>query len=202
MHDTATGFLAVPAPPLRRDNPAMRNFSVWAGSAGLAVLAACSPALDWRLARLDAPDAELLLPCKPDRGSRPVELVGQTMEMAMVGCETAGQVFAVSWVEVPQGVVPGEVLRHWQRATLTHLHALTDATQGAAAFAPAGTIPLPEAVRLATSGQRADGSPLQFDAAWLLRRQGEHTLALHAVVLAKQRNSAVVDNFFSNIRFK
>jgi hypothetical protein len=57
-------------------------------------------------------------------------------------------------------------------------------------------------VRLATSGQRADGLPLQFDAAWLLRRQGEHTLALHAVVLAKQRNSAVVDNFFSNIRFK
>ena len=69
-------------------------------------------------------------------------------------------------------------------------------------FVPAGAIPLPEAVRLAASGQRADGTPLQFDAAWFLRRQGEQTLALHAVVLSNQRNSAVVDNFFSSIQLK
>ena len=180
----------------------MWNLSVWASGVLLAALVACSPALDWRLARLDAPAAELLLPCKPDRGSRPVELVGQAMEMSMVGCEAAGQVFAVSWVVVLPGVAPGEVLRHWQRATLAHLHAPADAAQGAAVFVPAGAIPLPESVRLAASGQRADGTPLQFDAAWFLRRQGEQTLALHAVVLSTQRNSAVVDNFFSSIKLK
>ena len=180
----------------------MRNLSVWAGGALLCVLVACSPALDWRVARLDAPAAELLLPCKPDRGSRPVELVGRTMDMSMVGCEAAGQLFAVSWVVVPQGVAPGELLRHWQRATLAHLHAPADAAQGAAGFVPADAIPLPESVRLAASGQRAGGAPLQVDAAWFLRRQGDQTLALHAVVLADQRNSTAVDNFFSSIRFK
>ena len=41
-----------------------------------------------------------LLPCKPDRGSRPVELAGQKLMMHMVGCEAGGAMFAVALVEL------------------------------------------------------------------------------------------------------
>ena len=101
----------------------MRNLLVWAGGALLAALVACSPALDWRLARLEAPAAELLLPCKPDQVERSVPLGGEPTELTVAGCETGGATFAVMVAKLPPGRLPDPLLAGWQQATLANMRA-------------------------------------------------------------------------------
>lgn len=64
-------------------------------------LAACTPAFNWRDVSFDQAGVTALLPCKPDRGTRAVQLAGQAAQMSMAGCEAGGAMFTVSLVEVP-----------------------------------------------------------------------------------------------------
>jgi hypothetical protein len=66
-----------------------------------AVLAGCTPAFNWREVGFDQAGLTALLPCKPDRGSRTVQLGGQAAQMSMAGCESGGAMFTVSLVEAP-----------------------------------------------------------------------------------------------------
>ncbi|MBS7806278.1 hypothetical protein [Variovorax sp. PCZ-1] len=66
-----------------------------------AALTSCTPAFNWREVGFDQAGVTALLPCKPDRGSRAVQLAGQAMQMSMAGCEAGGAMFTVSLVEVP-----------------------------------------------------------------------------------------------------
>lgn len=66
-------------------------------------LSACTPAFNWREVGFEVGGVTALLPCKPDRGSRTVQLAGQTVQMSMAGCESGGAMFTVALVEVPQG---------------------------------------------------------------------------------------------------
>lgn len=65
-------------------------------------LLACTPTFNWREVNFEQAPAGALLPCKPDRGSRMVELAGQKLMMHMAGCEAGGAMFAVALVELPQ----------------------------------------------------------------------------------------------------
>lgn len=168
----------------------------------LAVLSGCSPAFDWRTVRVDAPGLELLLPCKPDKGSRSVPFAGQTVEMSMVGCETGGATFAVSWVPLPPGIEVGDALSHWKTATLANIHAeAPPAAASHAAFIPAGALPVPQALRMATAGQRANGDAVVLDAAWFARRVGASTYVLNAVLYTAKPDALVASTFFEGIRF-
>jgi hypothetical protein len=55
-------------------------------------LQACSPALDWREARLGG-QVQLVIPCKPDRIERELDLAGAKAQALMVVCDAEG----VSW---------------------------------------------------------------------------------------------------------
>jgi hypothetical protein len=66
----------------------------------LAVLVACTPTFNWRDVSFEQAPATALLPCKPDRGSRAVELAGYKLNMHMAGCEAGGAMFAVALVEL------------------------------------------------------------------------------------------------------
>ncbi len=61
---------------------------------------ACTPTFNWRDTSFEQAPVTALLPCKPDRGSRPVELAGHKLTMHMAGCEAGGAMFAVSLVEL------------------------------------------------------------------------------------------------------
>jgi hypothetical protein len=63
-------------------------------------LIGCTPTFNWRDVSFEQAPAGALLPCKPDRGSRPVELAGQKLTMHMAGCEAGGAMFAVALVEL------------------------------------------------------------------------------------------------------
>lgn len=47
------------------------------------MLAACSPALNWRSVPLDGAALTATLPCKPDHAVRTVEMAGLPVELAM-----------------------------------------------------------------------------------------------------------------------
>ncbi len=180
----------------------MRNICGVVVSVGLFLLAGCAPAFDWRTVRVDAPGLELLLPCKPDKGSRSLAFAGQTVEMSMVGCDAGGATFALAWAPLPDGVAVGDALGHWKTATLANMHAAPQPVAPAyAAFIPPGALPVPQALRMGATGQRANGEAVVADAAWFARRQGSTTYVLHAVVYAPTPNAAVANTFFEGIRF-
>ncbi len=62
------------------------------------MVAACTPAFNWRDVGFDGAPVTALLPCKPDRGERTVALAGAPRQMVMVGCETGGATFTVALV--------------------------------------------------------------------------------------------------------
>lgn len=69
--------------------------------AAASAMLACTPTFNWRDVSFEQAPAGALLPCKPDRGSRPVELAGQKITMHMAGCEAGGAMFAVALLELP-----------------------------------------------------------------------------------------------------
>ncbi len=91
-----------------------------------ALLAACTPAFNWREVGFDQAGVTALLPCKPDRGTRAVQLAGQAAQMSMAGCESGGAMFTISLVEVPiNGSVQAvaQELKASNKATHSLLHA-------------------------------------------------------------------------------
>lgn len=74
-----------------------------------ASFAGCTPAFNWREVGFDQAGVTALLPCKPDRGERSVQLAGQAVQMSMAGCEAGGAMFTLSLVEVPANGSPPAV---------------------------------------------------------------------------------------------
>lgn len=74
-------------------------------------LAACTPTFNWREVGFDQGGVTAVLPCKPDRGTRPVQLAGQSLNLSMLGCEAGGAMFTVSVLELPAGSAAQAVLQ-------------------------------------------------------------------------------------------
>ena len=65
----------------------------------LAALSACTPTFNWREVRFEQAGLSALLPCKPDRATRVVQLGGQAVTATMAGCEAGGAMFTVALYE-------------------------------------------------------------------------------------------------------
>ncbi|MBK0391100.1 hypothetical protein [Ramlibacter algicola] len=167
-----------------------------AAAALLALAAsACSPTFNWREVRAEPAPLKVLLPCKPDKGSRRVPLGGHDVDLAVIGCDAGGATFAVLQVDAEDPSRVPVVLEQWQRATLLNLHG----TAGdARPFAPAGSTPVPGAQRVSVQGQRADGSPVRGEIAYFTR--GTHVF--QAVVYAPQPRPEWVQPFFDGLKFE
>jgi hypothetical protein len=76
----------------------------------MAACSACTPTFNWRDVGFEQAPVSALLPCKPDRGSRPVQLAGYTVTMHMAGCEAGGATFAVALVQVADAQQTAAVL--------------------------------------------------------------------------------------------
>ncbi len=74
-------------------------------------LVACTPTFNWREVGFDQAGVSAVLPCKPDRGTRPVQLAGQSLNLSMLGCEAGGAMFTVSVLELPAGSSAQAVLQ-------------------------------------------------------------------------------------------
>lgn len=163
------------------------------------VLSACSPALNWRSVRSDRHALQMLLPCKPDKGSRDIPMAGATVALDMQGCEAAGATFAVSHVHLADPLRADEALAGWKSASLANWHA--SAVQELP-FALPGSAAQPPGLRLQALGQRADGRVFSVQAVWFARSSPVGVDLFHALVLADKADTALADTFFAGLKLE
>lgn len=94
-----------------------------------AVLAACSPTLNWRELRLEGAPLLALMPCKPESATRPVPMLGEPTKLHMHSCEAGGLTFAVAWAELPDTNRAAEALDQWKTASLAAIRAAPEGGQ-------------------------------------------------------------------------
>jgi hypothetical protein len=68
---------------------------------GLAGLAGCSPEHDWREIRSEEAAVVVMLPAKPARLTRAINLDGLRIDMTMIGAEVRGVSYTVGAIELP-----------------------------------------------------------------------------------------------------
>jgi hypothetical protein len=152
------------------------------------VLAACSPAMNWRQVNLQTLQARL--PCKPDSATRTVNLAGGPMEMQMMGCEADGALFAISHVRATDVAAATSALADWQTQALRALQA-----------GPATPVTLPAApwastrVSLRAEGKNARGKPMQAQLSWWIRG----TEIYHLAVYSEQLSDSITQAFLEDV---
>ncbi len=164
-------------------------------AAALLGLAACSPTFNWREVRAEPAPLKAMLPCKPDKGSRPVPMAGRQVELQVLGCETGGATFALLHGDIGDPARTGEVLAQWKTATLANMRSVS-AQQ--TPFLPAGALALPQSVQVVASGQRADGSAVESHAAYFARG----SRVFQAVIYADRLSPEAAETFFSGLKFE
>lgn len=179
---------------LVHDNRPMSRF-FWILLACGALLAGCSPTLNWREVRVGSAGLKALLPCKPDQGSRRMTLAGLEVEMQMAGCETGGALFAVAHVDLGDAGKAAATQAQWQAAMLANMQA---GTPQLAPYRLKGAAVQPPPLRLSAQGRRADGSAVMAQAVWFV--QEKHLY--HAVIYADKVGSDAAEPFFSGFEFQ
>lgn len=179
------------------DNSAMLYGGRWSSILLAASLLACSPALNWREARFDAAvPLHLLLPCKPDRAERAVDMAGHAVALHMLGCDADGATFAVSYVQLADATDAAAVLQGWRSAVLARAQA--QSVQDDPAWAPQGAAwPGLAPQRLQATGSRPDGEPVALQAAWFAAAGPAGVQVFHAVMLSPRPRPEVAQAFFS-----
>lgn len=161
----------------------------------LLAAAACTPALDWREARLDGGLLTALFPCKPVERSREALLLGRRVRMTLHSCGADDATFAVTHADVgdPAGVAPA--LAQMQSALAANLGA---EPPGRVPLRVAGMTPGEQAVRLRLRGRLPGGgdAAVEEEAAFFAR--GTHVY--QAVVLGRRVGGEAVDTFFGSLR--
>ena len=161
----------------------------------LCALSACSPTFDWREVRLEPSNLKAMLPCKPDKASRPVPMAGRQVELQVLGCDAGGATFALLSADLGDATRSGEALAHWKQATLSNLRTAKGQERP---FLPPGGIALRESLQVVATGARADGSRVESHAAYFARG----SQVFQAVVYADTLKPEWADTFFNGLRFE
>lgn len=163
-------------------------------------LLGCSPQFNWREVQPPGTRLHALMPCKPDEAVRVVPLDGRQAEMHLLGCDAGGATFVIGWAAVP-GAQLGAALGEWQDSTLMRvgIRAGPDAPAGHA-FLPAGSLALPQSVRLRALGHAPDGSALAVQAAWFA--DAGSSQAMFAAVYRDPDSAEAIESFFSGLRVR
>lgn len=177
------------------DNRPMFPPMTMAALAGVAALAGCSPALDWREVRLEAAPLKAVMPCKPEKGSRQVVMAGRPVTLDALACEAGGSAFALLSADIGGPASADVSLGQWQAASLATIRGRTVRESR---FVPGGALDLPRSVQVVASGQRADGKAVEAQAACFAR--GNHVF--QAVVYSEQLEPRATEPFFAGLRFE
>lgn len=166
----------------------------WPVLAALAFTTACSPAFDWREARIDGPGLVALFPCRPVAQTRQVELAGRRLSMQLQACETSGQTFGVTLVDVGDPAAVGPVLLSLRSAS--EAKAAASAQGRPASVVPAGATPQAAAGRWQLDVP-APGRPMRLDTALFARG----TWVIQASVIGQPAADGLIAPFFEGLRF-
>lgn len=185
---------AAPGPqPVRKTllspAPRARRLGVLALAASVILMAACTPALNWRQVQLQELRAQL--PCKPDQATRTVSLAGEAVSLEMAGCQADGALFAVSRVETNDAAAAGRVMAAWKTQALAALKA-TDVKPASMRIPPWANAH----ATLQASGKNPDGKPTQAQLTWLVREGRVY----HLAVYAEQLNDSMTHPFLEDLQ--
>ena len=169
----------------------------------LGLLAACSPALNWRSISLADAPLSLELPCKPDYAVRDVDWGAGKQQLSMAGCQADGATWAVSHVLLAQPQEAPAVLTRWQQALQNQLQLPPDTPAGVV-FLLKGALELPQAVQVQWQGRDAQGAPVVADARWWARLEGTGVRVYQAIVLSPRQPVAVAarDTFVQGLQLR
>ena len=164
-------------------------------TAVIAVLSACSPALDWRESVAEGSGLIASFPCRPDRHERSVVLGGKTVQIDMLVCPASGATFAVSFFDVTDPAGIGPALGALREAMLSNVHATGPKLTP---LQIPGMTPNAQSQRLAVVGRKPDGAPLQVQAAFFTRGLRVY----QAAVIGAALPGDAVDPFFAGLKFR
>jgi hypothetical protein len=130
------------------------RLAVTALLAGSALLAACSPVLDWRQLHPDGWGLGVALPCRPASVARQVALAGAPVELLLLACSADGHTFAIASADLADPARVNPALQALGAAALANVQGQIDAEQPAAV---PGMTPFPGARRWQLTGRLPDG---------------------------------------------
>jgi hypothetical protein len=167
---------------------------IGAAAATAALLAGCSPSLDWREAHAEGSDVQLLFPCRPTQVDRRVPLAGANVKLSLMSCSAGSLTWGLAYADVAD---PARV-----DAALQALSASAAKNMGAkgAALAPQaipGATPQARSGRLRLEGHLPDGKPVRMQA--LVFARG--TVVFQASALGENLADETVDTFLASVRF-
>jgi hypothetical protein len=159
-----------------------------------ALLAACSPALDWRDVRPEGSGLALTMPCRSKPQVRTVQLVGRPVQMALQACRAADLTWGIAFADVGDPARVGPALDALHAAASQNLSAAQATTLP---FTLAGTTPNEPHRRSAFHGTLPDGAAAQEQVAVFARG----TRVYQATVLGPRLPAEAVETFFASLRF-
>lgn len=166
------------------------------------LLSACNtePELPWQTVQFTEAGIEAAFPCTPQLARRAVDFgFGESVSMQMMGCDAAESTFALSNWLLEDPAQTQEALIHWQAAVLAGLTPEAQANSGAA-FTLAGSLDLPNAIRVTASGVGPSGWSITTHGVWFARAEGTGARIFHAVVYSPGPQPAVAERFFARLR--
>ncbi|MEO8312622.1 MAG: hypothetical protein ABI520_15750 [Caldimonas sp.] len=177
----------------RARRPGVRGAAAALG-VGFAALA-CAPVFDWRQARPEGTEIELMFPCRPGKQERMVRIGAAVLPMQLHSCNAGGATFALAVTEVadPARVTP--LLAELRAQAAANL-AGTTREQGA--FAPPGATPNVQSARVVVTGERPDGRRVVAEAAFFVKGLRLYQATVLGADDASGREA--VDTFFGAIR--
>ncbi|OYV32747.1 MAG: hypothetical protein B7Z83_10400 [Thiomonas sp. 20-64-5] len=137
----------------------------WRATTGLAalvavaLLSACSPALDWRDVRPKDVNILLTYPCKPEQIAQDVVLADQKIKMSMTGCVADKMTFALAHARLPSPALAARALAQLHQAAIDNVRGRV--TASSAAVLKNATPGLPDSLDLKIDGQAPDGKAVR-----------------------------------------
>jgi hypothetical protein len=162
---------------------------------GVLMLAACSPTLDWREVRPGGSELVALLPCKPERTTRALELAGAQVQFELLACSAAGATWAVASADVGEAARVAAALESLRVARIANLDGRETET---APFQPRGGVALAGAGRFTVVGRRPEGAAVVEHSAVFARG----TRVFHAAAIGAAPGTPAVESFFEGLEFR
>lgn len=156
-------------------------------------LAACAPALDWRDVRSAGGGLVGLMPCKPERFDRRVEVAEQAVRMRLMSCAAAGGTYAIGELELADPSRAGAVMEALQQAMVRNVGA---AEPSRTPWSIRGAVALAQMQRLRVSGALGDGSAVQAEAVFF----AHGAQVYQASVVAGRPDAEAVEAFFAALK--
>ena len=170
----------------------------------LVCLCGCSPVFNWRDITVTN-DLRALLPCKPERATRNLEIPGiERMSVSMTGCPAGDATFALAQAEATSAAQAVTWVTAWKASTRAQW---PDARQTEVVATIAGADPASSS-RLSivhdadtAAGTQVAEQPLRAEMLWFTRTvDATHVTVYQAMVLGKPSADDAVATFFEGLR--